>query len=82
MIDTIRTKIKERKRLFITGLILFFLMFTNPNFREYKEFKGTNIRGLSRSLNCFIFSVYKERGYKAYSNTYYLGIAKNFIQIN
>lgn len=83
MIDTIRTKFKERKKSFITGIILFFLMLTNPNLREFKDFSGTNkkmekslgIYEVTREINGFFFSVYNDSG------NYYLGIAKNFIRI-
>lgn len=79
-----RLKIKNCRYIF--GLVLIFLILSNPSLNSFKDFIGlypeveANNR-VRRSYNFFIFSTYQEAHEDNFgSSLYYIGIADNFFQ--
>lgn len=67
---------KRKKLLIVVGIILGFLIITNPSTKRFKEFCGVkSYSGLKREQNWIIFSIYSDGDYR------YLGIVFNFFKI-
>ncbi len=89
--ESIISRIKKRKKSFVIGILLIFLILTNPTVRDFNDFLGKHKHtnyfssnpgeilrayNVKRKLNLFILSIYENE-----YGTIYLGIAKNFIHL-
>lgn len=71
---------KKKKKRFIIGIVLFFLLMTNPSINDFRIFVGEkHSSNVTKKANFFLFSIYKGGAVSYY---YYLGFANNFIPLH
>jgi len=79
----------RKKILIVVGVVLLLLIITNPSLKAFRDFNPSLSTysnysvspDYKRSINCFIFSVYKYVDTDHDYSATYLGIAGNFIKI-